>query len=417
MLIPALYVLAVPSSAFSPPGRTWFPAHSRPTTPNRRAQTAGTLFASAEADSLDNYASDLAVVLKELRGEELDPTLPALWRKSRELSFTTIWTDAEWSRHNSRWRFVDFVTSFPTSRLLRRISPQLFVLVAWSSLATWLCSNKAGFFSFSLPLTPLSILSTFVAALLTLRSNQGLNRLNEGRTAFGKVILYTRDISQIIAAAIYPKDKQLGLKLARHVSLFGWLLKNFLRGNSGVDDDIVRAMLPQADADYVLRQRKKPVAVIARLRQICTHMAEEGKLSTAEEIALDHTTQALNHCVMTCERIKASPIPTLYTAHAGRLLMFYLFFLPLALKGTNMLSDVGTVIASAAVGFAMIGLDEISHLMEQPFRLMPLYQLCKNSMTDVGDAFVCQPPPLEAEMNEGYDGYKDPPYWQLSGLF
>jgi putative membrane protein len=262
---------------------------------------------------------------------------------------------------------------------------------------------------------PLSLLSTFIAALISLRSNQGLSRLNEGRLAFGKVVLYTRDMAQLIAVYIYPKDPALALKLARHVALFGWLLKNFLRGEAvnGTDEDIVNAMLDPVDAAYILEQRKKPVAVVTRLRQAFVHMAGKGQLNTASEKILDHTTQELNHCIMTCERIRASPIPPLYTAHTGRLLMFYLFFLPLGLR--DVLNGWGTVVTTAAVGYAMLGLDEISHLMEQPFKLMPLYQLSKNSMKDVGDALVCQPPSLTDMADDTAEAtastFVPPPYW------
>jgi putative membrane protein len=318
---------------------------------------------------------------------------------------------ADWDRHSSRWRYWDYVRSFPTSRLLIRCFPQMSVLVAWSALASWMVAKKVPIIcKLSLPMLPLSLLSSFVAALISLRSNQGLSRLNEGRLAFGKVVLYTRDMAQLIAVYIYPKDPVLGIKLARHVALFGWLLKSFLRGETinGSDLDIVTAMLDPADAAYVMRQRKKPVAVVTRLRQVFVHMAETGRLKTAEELALDHTTQELNHCIMTCERIRASPIPPLYTAHTGRLLMFYLFFLPLAL--TDVLNGWGTVVTTAAVGYAMLGLDEISHLLEQPFKLMPLYQLSKNSMKDVGDALVCQPPALD-EVDAAAASFVPPPYW------
>jgi predicted membrane chloride channel (bestrophin family) len=116
----------------------------------------------------------------------------------------------------------------------------------------------------------------------------------------------------------------------------------------------------------------------------------------------------LNHCIMTCERLLASPIPPLYTAHTGRLLMFYLFFLPLAL--TDVMNPFATVVTTAAVGYAMLGLDEISHLLEQPFKLMPLYHLSKNSMKDVGDALVCQPPALD-EVDAAEAPFVPPPYW------
>ena len=52
------------------------------------------------------------------------------------------------------------------------------------------------------------------------------------------------------------------------------------------------------------------------------------------------------------------------------------------------------------VGFAMFGLDEISHLFEQPFRVIPMYQMSKRSMQAVADAFTCRPPMLDGESRE-----------------
>jgi len=81
-----------------------------------------------------------------------------------------------------------------------------------------------------------------------------------------------------------------------------------------------------------------------------------------------------------------------------------------------MLNSIGTIVSTVAVGFAMLGLDEISHLLEQPFKLMPLYHVSKNSMTDVGDVIYLRPPPLsedevQAEQDEEELKTQPPPYW------
>jgi predicted membrane chloride channel (bestrophin family) len=112
---------------------------------------------------------------------------------------------------------------------------------------------------------------------------------------------------------------------------------------------------------------------------------------------------------MATEKICASPIPPLYTAHTGRLLLFYLFMLPFALRSSNVMAGMGTVITCFSVSFAMIGLDEMSHLCEQPFRLMPLYQLSKNSMMDVADSILQRPP--DSEIGTSNNPAIRPPYW------
>ena len=302
--------------------------------------------------------------------------------------------------------------SFPTSRLLNRVRPQLSIFLLWTIIAI-LISPRGVLSQAVIPLTPLALISTFVGALLTMRSNTGLARLAEGRVAWGTVVLHTREISQLLATKVYPHTPQLAILLTRHLSIFGWVLKAHIRGTQHNVADIVRTMLPAVDAEYVLSQRKLPVAILYKLRQgihqltSTTSVSSSGGgtttnqrrklLTTAEEMAFERSIEQLDHAIMTMERIRASPIPPLYTSHTSRLLMFYLWFLPLALHQSS-LTGIVTFLVSMVVGYTMLGLDEISHLLEQPFRLMPLLQLSKISMLDVGDSLVRRPPSIEESL-------------------
>ena len=106
-------------------------------------------------------------------------------------------------------RYIRYLRAWPKSPLLRRILPQFSVLIVWSII----CSHFRKIADLSVPLTPLSLLSTFVAFLLTLRSNQGLDRLSQGRAAFGSVVLYTRDLAHLISEYVFPLDPVLGLMM------------------------------------------------------------------------------------------------------------------------------------------------------------------------------------------------------------
>jgi len=170
--------------------------------------------------------------------------------------------------------------------------------------------------------------------------------------------------------------------------------------------DIVRTMLPspqyKKDADYILSQRQKAAAVVTRIRQVLAHLGKAHRLTTAEEIAIDHTAHALSEAITATGRIRSSPIPTLYTSHSSRLLLFYLFCLPSALHMSG-LNNIVTTLLTMVVGFAMLGLDEISHLFEQPFRVIPMYDMSKRSMMGVADCLTCMPPPLEGEVGRVED--------------
>lgn len=263
-------------------------------------------------------------------------------------------------------------------------------------------------------LTPMSLVSAFVASLLALRGNQGLSRLEDARKAIGQVNLQTREMAQLIALGIYPNDKEMGLLATRHVSIFCWSLKAYLYGF--LEYDVVSAMLPNpSDALFITNyKRMPPMAILIRLRQIFSHLFNQGKLDSIYLRELFRVSYRLNEALMNAERIRISTIPPLYTTHTTRLLLFYLFWLPLALYG-SLKNGPATLLVAAAVGYAMLGLDELAHILELPFRFMPLRQLSKRSMMDSADALVYQPPPplRGSESNNSNVEYTavNPPYW------
>lgn len=248
-------------------------------------------------DSIEQFERDLTTVLKVLRRDDEDPEVPALFR-SRRLSLTYSWNLEDWEQHSTRFRFVHYLRTLPSSRLLRRTAPQMTAFCVVAALASII--TPPGVLSRAVvPLTSLSLVSTFVGALLTLRSNTGLSRLTEGRVAWGNVVLNTREIGQIIATKIYPNNSQLALLLARHTSLFGWTLKAQLRGRQNDVEEVVRTMIPQVDADYILNQRKLPVAVLAKLRQGIQHVASTRQITSTEEMSLEKCVRELDHAIMT----------------------------------------------------------------------------------------------------------------------
>lgn len=370
--------------------------------PNVHASNNPKPYQDNHHDTLSKFSHDVQYVLQNLRGMEFDPCIPKyLMGRPSALSYSKTWTLDDWEYHNSRKRYFRYLLKFPHSRLMRRIMPQQCALLAWTLVSVWIENHFLFSYKPQIPLSSLGTISTFVAFLLTLRSNHAMSRLNDARNLWSKVILNTREMASLIASFIYPVDKQLALMLGRHVSLFGWLLKSQLRFSKKDDVvELVRVMLPnKKDADYVLSQRQKTVAVVTRIRQVLAHLGKAHKLTTAEEIALDHTAHALSELITYTGRIRASPIPTLYTSHTSRLLIFYLFCLPPSLHLSG-LDGLTTTIVTMVAGFAMFGLDEISHLFEQPFRVIPMYQMSKRSMQAVADAFTCRPPVLEGEVRD-----------------
>lgn len=148
-------------------------------------------------DSLQQYERDVTKVLRELRPWKYDPSIPG-WFRRRRLSFTNYWGLSDWEVHTSRKRFIRYILDFPKSRLLRRLYPQLTVLMVWSLISVRVAQQYFGPYRLKVETTALSLVSTFVAAIQTLRSNQGLGRLADARLAMGHMVLYTRDLGNLV---------------------------------------------------------------------------------------------------------------------------------------------------------------------------------------------------------------------------
>lgn len=229
----------------------------------------------------------------------------------------------------------------------------------------------------------------------------------------GGMVRYTRETALLCSAYIMHRDRRLGLKTARLLALFGWSVLLHLREINS--DDVIRCLLQPMDASYVLYHRKRPIAILFRLRQIMENLQSRGLLGTTEHRLIEDCLRQLNGVVMEGERMRASPIPPVYAAHAGRLMVFYLLSLPYALIGVG-LDWLAVIGLTLIVGFAMLGLDEMSHLFEQPFKFMPLHQLSKVSTIDVADCYCRSPPSLdENDFNRSYIE-KAPSYWATQDM-
>jgi len=368
-------------------------------------------------DSIDKFEKDMAKIVHELRAGP-DTTLPAAYKreKSTRFSYTNIWTAETWEAYNSPWRYWRSLVCVRNSRLLRLIAPQLSVLVLWSimTLSAGHLLRKALLLKFErliIPLTPLGLILSFVAALLTLRANNALTRLFTGRAAWGRLLSLTRDTAQVLATYVYPVDPQMGLLCARHLAIIGWLTKTRFREEN--DEDITSAALSRSDAFFVQSQRKKAPACIMRIRQAVAHLSKKGRLGQTPQLILETSLQEMNHLYGQCEGLLSSPMEPLYTTNTSRLLVFYLMFLPIALQMLNVMAPVGTVLVTTAVGYAMLGMDEITHQIEQPFRVIPMQQLSTRILSDVCDAFVCAPPVLTGSVGKDspQKEFRKPAYW------
>ena len=136
-----------------------------PLTPQRLPTRLGSLRTDAEA-VLDLRRVDTS------RSELVSPG---------ESTISRLWDLETWARHQKVGRYWRHLRKWPRSTTARLVLPVCVAFSLWSCVAHALRTRY--FPNFAAPLAPLTLISSAVALLLTLRMNLSLLRLQESRLA------------------------------------------------------------------------------------------------------------------------------------------------------------------------------------------------------------------------------------------
>ena len=85
--------------------------------------------------------------------------------------------------------------------------------------------------------------------------------------------------------------------------------------------------------------------------------------------------ESLGSIAADCQRLFTSPIPPTMSRHGLRCLLLWLLALPVVLAGS--VSPWVNILWTAATAFVYLGIDELGVQVEQPFQIIPLWQICQ----------------------------------------
>ncbi|CAE8604725.1 unnamed protein product [Polarella glacialis] len=363
----------------------------------------------APANSHVGLAQRDLLRLAEQRFGQPDVSIHPRLRSTGGLSLTHLWTHEDWELYASSNRWIDALMEWPHSSVLRRTAAPIVALIVFSLAVALL--NQAilpGWgvtFRLVLPMAPLSASGGSLALLLVFRTNQAYDRLKEARQNWGALVLRTREIMQVLLAhSIYKdglrveeNDKDVAL-IARFLAVYGWVLRvrltPLMRG-LGEDDEAIRALLPEREAEWILASRvqARPGQVLMRLRALIAGLHRRQALGDILQIQ-EEQLALLGVVGGCCERLLSSPIGPTYTRHSMRVMLLWLFALPLAMDTGSTAQLLISVVITA---YIMLGIDEMAIQIEQPFALLPMQQLAIASTRGVAETFRPMPDSFEHE--------------------
>jgi predicted membrane chloride channel (bestrophin family) len=109
------------------------------------------------------------------------------------------------------------------------------------------------------------------------------------------------------------------------------------------------------------------------------HDKNMNKLNPFFAKELDKQVQSLCQSLGGCEKVVKTPLPTGFTRHSSRLLFIWSNFLPFALY--PLVGPFGTLPTVLLTAYAVLGIEDISVQLEEPFDILPLRQY-SDSMFD-----------------------------------
>ena len=331
----------------------------------------------------------------EITKEELDAaSLRAIMSETdlyKELSRQTrldVYDYESWRSHRSSTRLFDTLKSMFRSRVTLSTWKEISACVL-CTFSLWLWNDGLDLLGSALSGTslaisgailarprlmmsmwPWSVTSSFVSLLLVFRTNAAYSRWNEARVTWGTITNTCRDLCRQV---IWQSDVSPSMK--RRVISRCAAFPHALAYHVGEQTPRKRAQLAaslqrlvgNADTDAVLGCKHKPVALLGLLSQSVGAIS----LPDQQRAKLDECVSILMEQLGKSERLFRTPIPRVYTRHTARFLATWLFSLPLGVYSAAS-PRWALVPAMAFIALFVLGIEELSNVLEEPFSILPL---------------------------------------------
>lgn len=328
-----------------------------------------------------------------------DPLLALAVAEPSLPTFRRLFTHRTWENHTggpAHWRWWRAAKATVKSEIIRSIYRTLLAISAYSTVVSLALRKFVPNYMVgkaAQQTLPLSLAANAISLLLVFRTNNAYRRLEEARELWGRVLHLTREIVARVAAtavaptASYPKEnRKKGLstktvvQVSRYLAAFCWSLRDELR-DGDEREDILQLLLPPEQEAWVARQRSRPAAIHGLLRRLLYEEKMTGRLDDTMHFLLEGDLRELALVEASCERIFTSPIPPAMSRHGTRSVIVFFLAMPFvfAASSTTWLSAVWTFV----IAFLFLGIEELGVQVEQPFQVIPLWQLCNQVQADI----------------------------------
>jgi len=351
------------------------------------------------------HAGSFMEILDNNDGFDVDKAKREYAELSREYR-RTVYMHDDWLYHRSSERYWENIKGIFGSGVNKQLYGELtaisfaalFVIVANCLLEGYTdldgTSHVGPLAYLDSRIGPLTLPSLFfsvalpaLSLLLVFQVNTSYSRWNEARTLWGGIINTCRNIVRQGNTFFPdgPEGDKLRDQLTAHTVLFARALRNFLRGPDNdktfkgeLYEQVVAGRLTQVQADTCMASSNRPMYAISAIGAV----VRKANLNEFARAQLDESLTKLADLTGANERIFKSPVPILYTRHSTRFLIFFCTLLPFGIWPTESASwnHWMTLPTTFATSYWLLGIDEISTQVEEPFSILPLESFCNGAI-------------------------------------
>ncbi|KAK7349521.1 hypothetical protein VNO77_06957 [Canavalia gladiata] len=299
----------------------------------------------------------------------------------------SLYTHRDWRQHRSSLRHLRHVLSSLSSRvILSLVPPVLFFTAFAAAIAAYNSAVILHVVPEFLPVLrasslPYQLTAPALALLLVFRTEASYARFVEGKKAWTNVIAAAHDLAtQVIA--LHDFDLPIKNALLQYIIAFPIVLKCHVLYGSDVRRDL-QHILQVDDLAVIMNSKHQPRCVIEFISQSIRLL----KLDDSRRNVLESKISRFHEGIGICEQLMGIPIPLSYTRLTSRFLVLWHLTLPIILWDDCHWIVVPATFISAASLFCI---EEVGVLIEEPFPMLALEDLCQNAQKDIQEAIATE---------------------------
>jgi putative membrane protein len=276
------------------------------------------------------------------------------------------WTESSsfWSEA-FRWRGAASYRVMPTAIAFGAFATLIYFLSVYHS------------FGLTIEVGPHEIAGALLGVLLVMRTNAGYERWWEARKLWGGIVNQSRNLV-LTALAHGPADESWRRQIVRWTAAFPYVARATLRGERSVPELI--SLLGVDQAECVQATQHMPSYVSLRIEEMLRDACEHHGMDRFAFVQAERERGTLLDHLGGCERIRKTPLATVYSITIRRFILVYLLTLPFALLH-KFEAEWLAPLATFLLAYSVLALDQIGIELQRPFSVrslnhLPLHDIC-----------------------------------------